>query len=128
MLTEILQRGQRSVGNAVDVDQLMTQRCADLVEIVRGDQGRVEPQVGGQLQDLAAGADPVGGEQLIEAALRRRAAGGQAALQPVRFAGPRWSTKTTSRWLHIGRKNSTTSRVTSLAAPWPGPPVRTKRA
>ena len=86
VLTQILQRGERAIRHAVEVDRRIAETATHLVEVVHRDRRRVEPEIGDRLQRLAARANLVGRQQISEVALGARIAVDEPADEPVRRA------------------------------------------
>ena len=86
VLAQVDERGASPVGAAPQIDRLVPERGADVVEILHGDRRGVAAHVG--LVRAQAGEDPVLAESLgAEEILQRRVLGGELAFERARGAG-----------------------------------------
>ena len=86
MLAQVDERGSRPIRAAVDVDLVVAEECADLVEIVHRDRRRVQTQVGVFAEPFQAGFEANDALLVALIDLAQRVAVG-AALERMRLAG-----------------------------------------
>jgi hypothetical protein len=123
MPAQIDERGAGAVRNAEQVEGLVAERRANVVEIVRGDRGRVEREVGGRLETHPAAPRRVGRMNSRRKFPRSLFGPKISQASEFDFPVPRWSTSRMSCRSRI-RASSSARLEASLAAASPGPPSR----